>query len=424
METQTKSDVQRLTQSLRTVGAISVVISGVVFMLQGLAEFTAYNRFLSFAAVTAVLALLGLFTGLKLREGQSARTFLGLAAAATPVLFSQLGAMLFSLVKGGEAQGHSLPSFLVVTAPSIGAVLGAGLATAALLGPVLYVGFASFYRTRAQRLLRHLLFGCALLLIPTRDPNWIAIVILAQAVLMFVLRERMRTTESSETESMIAFSLPAIPTAILVGRELFYDPHMIFGSSAFLWLASFAIVVAPLAKKPEVTDKIRRVAFGLAGAAWFCFATALMEWFTAISGADLMLSIYPSAMAVLLLDNSKRKSKPSVLKAMAFGLAIISPAATFIHGWGLATAASLLLLGLSVAALGFVRRNSPVFYNGIVTAGGGLLYFLDLGMRTFSNEPWLFLAIAGVAVILMASGLESQRANFGRWKIFWNEHFG
>ena len=44
----------------------------------------------------------------------------------------------------------------------------------------------------------------------------------------------------------------------------------------------------------------------------------------------------------------------------------------------------------SVLALGIARRNAPRVWrtaNGIVTAGGALIYFIDLGLRSFPASP-------------------------------------
>lgn len=419
METPSRMSSQRLTLALRSAGVVALIASAVVFMVQGFYLLDTMARFFSFFGVTTLMALLGLFMGIKMREGQSARTFLGLAAAATPVLFSQLGAMLYSSVNGAVATG--LPKVLIVTAPSLAMAVGAAVGATVVLTPALYVGFGAFYRTRAQGLLLYLLIGCFLLLIPTRDANVIGAVIAVWAAIMYATREQMQREDAGQKESLIAFCLPMAPVAILAMRELFYLPTDLFGAATLAWLASFLGIVAPMCGAESSIRTVRQWAFAFAALSWYFFGTEMIHLLPELKAAGLMLTIYPPA--AFAMYRRDRCGRGSAFVGLAFGLATWASISTLIDGWGIVSALALAGLGCVVSVSGFAKHNSTLFKSGMLTAGCGLIYLLSLSFRYFSAQPWLSLAILGIGVILLAGWIESNKHGFVQVKSIWKQRF-
>src|SRR5262249_40801262 len=130
------------------------------------------------------LAIAAYFVGLSLREGRSARTFLGLVLATVPIGFAVLGGLVYS-------QFHlepvpALPSYATWIAPSRLSALLAVLATVLLYVPLALVAFVALARKEARALTLAFFAGNLLMIVPVRQPLTIAV--LAGAALIALLR--------------------------------------------------------------------------------------------------------------------------------------------------------------------------------------------------------------------------------------------
>lgn len=405
---------QRLSYSLRWAGVVALVASGVVFMLQGLSSLSSFERFLSFAALTVGLAALGLIAGAKMKEAKSARAFLALAAAATPVLFSQLGAMIYSLT---ETTASSLmPKVLLVTAPSIGLVIAATGVTGLLLTPILYIGFGAYFRRHANEMVGLLLLGSCFLLLPVRADVTAALLVAMQALILTGYAFYARKHRLSIIAMGPAVLLPLTPVAIMVVRGLFYKPDFFFLGAFCLLLTGLCFHIAPLALGQRTCPKAFQRAGLVAGSfTWLFFSQAVISRLGLQSfGLEIMVSYYPPAVAVLLFE--ARKGRREVfLSNFACALAVVVPILAAIQDWEPLTAVPFLIAGLVVSAVGYSAGELRLFGSGaVVTALGGLM-LSSVGIKFISSAPWVSLAILGVCFILLASWLEKNRGKVAKW---------
>ena len=105
-------DVQKLGQVLRWMGSLLLLGASASFMLEGWNAFDSQLRYWCFLAYVLGLAGLGILLGWRIREDKGARTLLGLAVAGTAAQFSQVGAMIHSLL---SIDNGTLPNALLLS---------------------------------------------------------------------------------------------------------------------------------------------------------------------------------------------------------------------------------------------------------------------------------------------------------------------
>ncbi len=410
----------RMGYALRVVGSSSLILSAAIFLLQGLQAASSFDRFLSFAALTAAITAGGLFTGLRLREPRTARVFLALAAAATPVLFSQIGAMFYGLV--ATTPSSSIPSALIFAAPTVTSVVVSAVLATALMSPVLYIGLGSLFRSRAKLFSVLLLIGSFFLLVPGRDPASAAGLLFAHAAMMIFVVRAIRNRQTGDTESLIATTLTVVPVMILIGRQMFYDTSSIFQSLSFFWIAVFFRGILPLAIKDK-TQSLLACNFGLFAAvlSWIFLTCTAIELVPAWQPLALMLACYPPTM-VFLLNAKLSINQPVAILATRLG-AFVIPAATMILSWTMPTAIFFVLFGLASATVTWTWQKSVAFQSSLVVTSLGALYFAAEASHHFWQMPWVSLAVLGVSVLLAAGWVEKNSSKFLNFKSVWQKHF-
>ena len=416
-----ETNASNLTRGLRVAGVIAVVTAAIIFMLQGLSALSSYERYLSFASLTAALAGLGLFAGGRMKEAKSARTFLALAAAATPVLFSQLGAMLYGQVNVGSAA--SVPSAFIMEAPSFAMLAIAGVATAVLIAPVLYVGFGAFFRERAKEMVMLLLAGSVLLLIPVRDQSMTAALIALQALGLAGYAYRVRQVKSVNAAAPIIL-LALAPVAIMIGRGLFYRPSELFFAATSLFFSAIAFQIVPAAQpKLDSARSLRGLGLVSGALSWVFAAGAFAQTFLVVSDRfALMLMFYPAAVAVIALEARARRST-SLLSGLATCLLLAVPLMTIVGSWTLGMALLLFFSGLLTSVVGYTLREKKLFVGGMLPTVMGFGYLADTSFDIFRTAPWVSLAVAGIAFILLAAWLEKNRSQLVRLKMAFSTRF-
>lgn len=410
---------QRMTKAMRTIGTVALVAAGIVFMLQGLKEFSSFERYISFAGLTGTLAFLGLIAGGRMKEAKSARTFLALAAAATPVLFSQLGAMLYSLT--GAPTG-SIPNALVIIAPSFAAVAVAGVVTTIVMTPILYIGFGSYFRHRASELVVLLLAGSLCLMIPTRDPNFSAVLIAIQALVFLVYSLRIPEREKPTTP-WIPMSLALIPLTIVIGRGLFHTPNDFYGSMSFLAVSIFLLRILPLMIVSRAPAPAHRV-FGTIAAAlsWYFFANSIFAAFPMANDLKILVTFYPPTIGALFLFPKSKPYQNGIAPIFAIAAGIL-PIMSISYGWGPLSALIHIIMGALILGIGYVYRDARVFASGSILSAAGVLYYATFGAKFLYSAPWISLSVLGMLLILGAAWLEKNRATLLLYTTRWVGRF-
>ncbi len=88
--------VRALTRVLRGLGAGVVAASATTFLFQQWDSGDDLTRYFALLAQSGVLAAIGFFCAVWIRESKSARTFMALAAGMVPALFCILGGLVYS----------------------------------------------------------------------------------------------------------------------------------------------------------------------------------------------------------------------------------------------------------------------------------------------------------------------------------------
>jgi hypothetical protein len=419
---QSQNKKQSFSSILRWMGTLSLMASGAVFLFQGLQTVSSFERFLSFGLVTFLLAIFGLFTGTRLQEGRSARTFLGLAAAATPALFAQIGSMIYSTFNAGT--GSSVPSAFIVTAPSVLAIAGSVAATLVLLTPILYLGFGSIFRERASQLVLLMLAGSLLLLLPFRNADFAAVLIFIETIALTLFAIKARKKIGTDLEFKAAFLLPYLPVMILIGRQIFYSTSGFLFAAMLLWMGCFFRETAPaLAVNESQSRNARNFGTLLLTASWMQAAHAVFAALALDMDLFPMLAIYPALMAYLLGAGSKRtpQNKEAVLFCEVLGFFV--PIYSMVHWWDFNSAIFHLIIGIGIAATGYSRKQKAIFWSGNISAGLGLFFSVVKGVVLATNAPWISLAVLGILVIFLAAWLDKNTHQLGQWRNRFQSHF-
>ncbi len=410
-----KVKARSLSDGLRVLGVISLISSGFFYLLQGLVVMSSFERFLSFTLVAVGLGILGLLVGGQMREPKSARSFLGLAAAATPVLFAQLGAMFYA----NQNQIANVPSVFMISAPSLSITFLALASVTLLMSPILYIGFGAFYRERAKELVLFLMACSALLLLPTRASNLEAMLIFAQLALLYSFEQiQMKMPKiAGEAERSLAKLILLIPVGIMIGRGLFYHPGNLFFSSAAAAISLTCFCYAP-------TGRLFFLGTIAAACAWFFAAYDFLSLNAYFDSTRFLIAAYSASIGVLLFakpetGNAKRK----LLRFFGQMFAFYIPVFCFFSSWSYDVAIASLGLGLVATAAGFSRHDLSVFRSGLFVSILGLIYCLTNIWELAWKTPWVSLAGIGVLGILIAGYIEKNRGQLTRFKNTYQEHF-
>jgi hypothetical protein len=401
---------------LRLIGTIILVLATADFLLQGLSRFAPAYRYWVMPGLMALFAGCGLVCGYFWRETRGARLFFGLATALVPVQFSQMGAMLRAVLYGA-ATGYSGWWHY----EGVGWVLvAADLAVSLLIAfPVAYAGFSILARPHARYLLLGLLPGCAVFLIPVRDPG------LAAGILMLLflsLRWHDRSFRGDalmgSLEGLAARALVFLPVAILAGRSLFY-PWTDLTAAALFGLAGLVL----FSDAPNLRRSRTWIGGCEAGGVLFgvLAATSLAESLPgfAAGSAEAVLVKYLATVALLFAAADRASLGASWYRSLGTTIALLG---CFVY---LAVSgdhsAALLCLGMGTALVyaGITYRQRWTLFGGFVAFLTGLAFYVRYAGSLYEASPWASLTALGVAILLFASFLEKKRqplvALGGRW---------
>ena len=157
-----------LSEALRMLGAVVILASMSVFLLQGWSEGNDISRYLLLLTQTGLLAAAGFAMSHLVKETKGARIFFGLTLVSIPANFTILGALLYSVFQwdGGLTTYPGYASWRIEDVASIGVTLGGAMV---VLLPVTLICFKIMARHSAKMLSLHFLVVNALLLLPIRS---------------------------------------------------------------------------------------------------------------------------------------------------------------------------------------------------------------------------------------------------------------
>ncbi len=392
---------------LRGAGALVLVASLGLFLLQGWAGASDLHRFALLLAQTALLAVAGVASGRWLQEPKGARVFVAIALVAVVANFAVLGGLLWSAYGGGTAVTGSLAALRWEAAPGL-PVLAAGAAALPVLWAIARLGFAVLARPSGAWLSALLLVSAATLVVPARDNLGVAVLVAVVVVtwLAGVRRLLARDPSLRTAEGFFALALLLLPAGVLLGRGLLFHE------------AGIALTMTALAALWVV---LREGAMQL--------PAGRLQWRSEIASAALVVpltttatqlavtyALVPASVALPLLgalvwvgcgELSLRARAGAAYYGLAGTASAVSAAAVNALLFdGLAVALIALAIGVAAAGYAVARRQAWMLSISGIAALVGFVDLVGPMLGRFQMEAWGWLALVGAGAVLFGSIIE------------------
>lgn len=400
---------------LRWVGATVLICAALAFILQSWSAWMWYQRYLSFLGFTLVIAGSGILSGLRLKDDKTARTFLGISAAIIPAHFTQLGALVRSQIPGSAE--HIPDLFLLQAHDPLLLMLLIALAFS-LLSPVIYLSFSAMARTEAKRLTGVYLLANALLLIPTRQPDLVALLAFAVVALVgafdmryFSREPKLKTFEGRAVRVMLFTPL----VLLLVRNALLYPVSNILLSFFCLLVGVIMLVCIPrVSQDRDVSQLSEGLSILPLGYSWMLFANGVFldpqhAFFYHPVVDTVMLPVLGLPIALLLVCMSFLVKTPGRnYRRAAAALAISVVVIQLFTNPGVIASLLCIVTSIGVGIAGYLMEEKVLLQTGGFGLVMGVFYQLRYAMMLYAFSPWLSLAIVGIATVFLASYVERK----------------
>ena len=408
-----------LPNALRLAGAALLALSLSRFLLAGVAVENDLERFALLLLQSAIFTGTGVAVARWLDDLRGARLLFGVALASVPAGFTVLGAMIHSLVPlellGDPGSGlarvatRDLPGFARWELASFGDVGIAALATALVLVPTTFFGFATLARRSAARLGATLLAGSALLLVPVREPELAGVLVLAcSALALRTWRSLAGTDDALATlEGRFAQALLAVPAGIVAVRaSVADDPGVVF-ATMLATVVALGARTAIRASGPASRSHV--LLLPLAGLATVGAMPGLHEILSGAFGSGAAFAIAAALTGALTVELVRHSRADRTARAVEALWAVPVLAVATLAGLGDPDelAVSLACIGAVLAVALCRRRRSlgvPALLAALVPFAGALASLGDW----FADHRWEGLAALGVIVIVGAGVLQRR----------------
>ena len=404
-----RDKISRIGMALRYVGIAVLAAATGSFMFQRWGDMTHLARYLSFLVFTVGVCGAGLLCGLKIGENKGARTLLGVVVTLIPVHAAQLGAILFSRFGSPPRSPVSYPSALYWSVSSLSdALIAVGVGVATLI-PMAFMAYSVLARSHARQLL---MLGCgvsAALMIPTRDPMFVGMIMAIASACTLIGEARLSSVLELRTrEGVIARSVPFLAVAMLIGRQCFlYNSTSLFLGIVCLIASAVAFEMVPRLKiSGLVTTLSEHLSVPLTALGVFFVGDAILQ------GFDLSTSVFaplvigmPMGIAFTVMAERARESSGVFRVASSVAL-FLTGLSELLSGSGVEAGVISLLIGIVALTVGSAAEKKGMFLAGAV------LILLSLGrvcldaLGNISVSPWVILGVIGVGTIVSASYIE------------------
>jgi len=368
-----------------------------------------------------MLSLAGFLCGLRIRDPKSARVFLALAAALVPAHACILGGFVYSQF-AWSAGPIPVPDYASWVAPSPTAAWLVPMGAAALLIPLASLSFLALARPRARLLTAVYLAGNAALLIPTRDPQWIAglLTLLGAGLAFLELRVLRRDLALRTLDGLMVHAMLASPLVLMGLRSvLHYELSWFFGAAIS---GTAAMTLALLSREESLRPAWRRMLEigGLAMAAATCgFGSAALVTAGLPGSMGIPAAAFPFT-GILLAWSLADAGAGAARRRAAAALAVSAAGLNLALFPGLGTAWTCATLGIAALGYGFLVGQQALLACGIGATLFALLHHVRVALDLYAVSHWGSLALLGAAVIVAASLMERHheelRARLAVWR--------
>jgi hypothetical protein len=399
--------IESLSALLRGVGAAVLLAAASTFLLQHWQEGNDLLRYAGLLALSGMLSAAGFLCGLRVRDPKSARVFLALAAALVPAHACILGGFVYSQFAWGTGP-IPVPDYASWVAPNATSAVLVPLGAAVLLIPLSGLSFLALARPRARLLTALYLAGNAALLVPTRDPQWIAglLAMLTAGLAFFELRVLRRDLALRTLDGLMVHAMLASPLVLMGARSvLHYELSWSFGAVVS---GALAMPLLWLSRDASLRLGQRRVleSAGLVTSAITCgFASAALLAAGLPPAAGLPAAAFPFA-GILLAWSFATSSDGSARRRAAAGLGLSAAALNLALYPGVGTAWACSALGITALGYGFLVGQRALLTAGIGATAFAMLHHVRVALDIYAISHWGSLAFLGAAVIVAASLME------------------
>ncbi len=402
---------------LRISGVVILLVAAYQFIMRDVVGDNILGSYYTFLGFTIALAAGGWFCAKRWKDSAGGRTLLGLTAIILPVHLAQHAAFIYARYQGltdstwyigyGELtllMGVSVPILIATT----------------------WLGYAGWLRKLSSTLAPLYIIMNFALLLPFRDPDFIAIQVLLMAIPSIVIVGNLSKKHSilRSPEGIIARLAFIPPIAVLVGRNLVE----VEGSYLLLSLVLVTLgVVCNYTIVRECKMKGTRNVFRVFGIINFLAAFSLTlntnnlitEFLPEVPGyvqSLLFLSLTYSILMVRAEDTRNLRSVTILLVTITLGFFTLLDLFDWIGFIAIA-------IGLISVVIGFHMRELFELVNGTFMILFGVIYYAVLAISQHDSISWIALAGLGLAVVIGASFLEGRKFTWHQLKARTQETF-
>ncbi len=395
----------RVTQLLRALGALFLLISASTFLLSAWPEQNDLVRYLVLSGHVGGLFLAALYCGKKLKEPKTARVLLWTSTATVPFLLAALGGLIYSQFSL-DPQSASLPEIATWVAPSGWSALIVATFSLPLVYGVTRGTARVFSSSLGRTWSRVFVAQCLLFLVPVRGPNWAALLVMVGLSVPFLFdRFLLPATEQARTVEgrLLRALLWAGPTMIAIRTMSFYPVSDFFVASLQMVGGVAALLVAGQVdlRSSRLRGLLELACAGLVGAGSIRFASECLP--TAWGG---LLLLFP-VLALLLLAKLMREARKWVEFSTAVGMTIGS-GAVLVLSPDVVECLGFFVFFILLFAVSYSEKSNKMMVLAGLLAAASLLSLFERLVGFQDVQLWQVLSSLGVVAFVLAATLEKR----------------
>lgn len=399
---------KRLPALLRGLGAAAVLFSLYSFLVQGWSGSSDLLRYLVLLGHTGLLALVALTSARYLGDSKGPRVLLGLALVSVTANFAVLGGFLYAAVMSiGQPD---IPAVFLWNGLDLTQATLLIAASMVVLAPVSAIGFRTLIRALGKPMTALFLASNAVLLIPVRDTQLSALVVMVFGVLVLWLSMTLtrRRIEVNTWEGLTAILLQFLPLLVVLGRICW-----IYAADALAILALVLLLYGCCRQCALLLDRksgLRRLlelaSAVLALVAGCCVFVVAADALDLVATAAALVACLVTA-AVLYELSTRAAGSQAPYRVIAGNILVLGTLLSCLAADGGGTATLALLAGACLLIAGCRFHNQSLLAGGLLMAVVGAISLLLQMLQVFDFGSWLGLALVGIGAIVVASVLES-----------------
>lgn len=392
----------KITNYLRWAGTLLIVLSAISFMLQGHENMLPSYRYWIALGFTSLLCGGGLICAYLFKETKGARIFFGLGTAFLTVQTSQVGSMIYGYLNGQQAlqPEYAWLQFMDVSPTIIGLDLAV---TFALLLIVSYAGFSILARKHLKLLLSAFVIANVLLMLPIREAHSIAATIGALFLFLRYIEKQLHEDRTMQLlEGLAARLIISLPLFIMIGRSLLHPASFLLAVVGGTMIAIYLLNDIKRYTQSAVMLYLSQIIGTLAAlSVWMIVVVEFTTIHQKMTLLVLPLAFVLFGLSFIVTYHAKLYRFVSSL------LAVIITYGAMVDGLEFAPMFALMT-GMALTVAGLRTREKVPFFTGHICFATGFLFYGSYALELYSAAPWLSAIALGLAVILLASYLESR----------------